>query len=164
MERRSLISEMMELRKKDWEAEWNNPSWWNVLALWPIPFVLLFSIHSSMNDWTVAKRQLSIDATINTRDPPNHDRYGYTFKISGAQYTGWAYPGGQHEYSIGEHIVIHCDPLNPTRNTAEDFYSASVDDMFFVPFCVVVPVGLSLYIFFRRRAWKKKIATSIPAR
>jgi hypothetical protein len=156
MKNRSLISETIDLWQKDRKAGWDNPSWWNLLVLWPVPFVLLFCIRASVTDSKVAQRQLSAVATINAHDPPNHDRYGYVFKVGGEQFTGWAYPSDGHAYSIGEHVDIYFDPLNPAKNSTVGFRSVAIDDLFFVPFCVVVLAGLPVFIYLRRSSWKRK--------
>lgn len=159
-EMRKLLSGMIALRRQDSESR--PDSWWNLLVLWPIPFVLFFCIHSSDSDMKVAQRQKIAIAKINTHDPPNHDRYGYFFYLNRKPYTGWAYPDGKRDFSIGESVAVYYDPLNPSKNSADDYYAVSLRDLFFVPFCILVLVGLSLFILFRRRAWKKKFAMSVP--
>ena len=160
MEKQSLISETLNLWKEDQAKGWNNPSWWNLLVLWPIPFVLFFCIRASVQDRTTARRQVATSAVIVSHDPPNHDRYGYSFKVSGKQYGGWAYPGGKHNYSIGEQVLVYFDPLNPTKNSADDFDSVSIDDLFFVPFSGLVLVGLPVFIYLRRRSWQRRVHAS----
>lgn len=56
----------------------------------------------------------------------------------------------------------HYDPLNPSENSADDYFAVSLSDLFFVPFCILILVGPPVFILFRRRAWKKKFATSAP--
>jgi len=150
---------MIALRRQDSKAR--PYSWWNLLVLWPIPFVLFFCIHASDSDLKIAQRQKIAIAKINTHDPPNHDRYGYFFYLNQKQYTGWAYPDEKRDFSIGESVAVHYDPLNPSRNSVDDYYAVNLRDLFFVPFCILVLVGLPSFILFRRRVWKKKFATSV---
>ena len=117
-----------------------------------------------MQDWATAKRQVSAPAVIVTHDPPNHDRYGYSLEISKEQYSGWAYPGGKHNYSIGDHILVYFDPLNPTKSSPDDFGSVTMEDLFFVPFCGLVLVGLPVFIYLRRRAWQRRVNASSDMR
>lgn len=159
----SLSGGMFELLKEDHARRWRRPlSWWNLFAAWPIPFVLMFCIYSSKNDFEVAKRQRTTVATVTSRDPPNHDRYGYTFRSEGHQFTGWAYPSDKHEFSMGQQIIVYFDPNDPAKNSNSDFRSVGIGDLFFVPFCVLVMVAFPVFIFFQRRA-RHKIARVIPS-
>ena len=127
-------------------------SWWNLFVLWPIPFLLAYSFYTQQIDLQIAKRQQTTVATINAHDPPNHDRYGYIFPVSGRTFTGWAYPNDKRDFSMGEQVIVYYDPSDPTRNSASDFYSVSTRDLFFVPFCLLAMVAMPLVIFFQRRA------------
>jgi hypothetical protein len=157
MEKRGLWSEVLQLWREDRASQWRRPpSWWNLLILWPLPAILLWSVHNSRMDFEVADRQQSTVATINSHDPANHDRYGYVFLVNKRQYTGWAYPSDKIDYSIGEQIAIHYDPSNPTRNFVESFREAGERDLFFVPFCLLIAAALPLFIFLRRRGLSRR--------
>ena len=110
----------------------------------------------------MAQRQKIAVAKINTHDPPNQGRYGYFFFLNQKQHTGWAYPDEKRDFSIGEPVDVYYDPRNPSKNSADDHYAVSLGDLFFVAFCILVPMGLPLLILFRRREWKKKFAASAP--
>jgi hypothetical protein len=158
MENRSFISEIIDLWSWDRIKGWNNPSWWNLLALWPVPFVLFFCIHAFYKDAQIANRQQSTIGIINAHDPPNHDRYSYIFEVNQKQYAGWAYPNDKRDFSIGESVVVYYDPNDPAKNSTADFHVVSIGELFFVPFCVVACLGIPAFIFIRRRTWRRKIA------
>jgi hypothetical protein len=153
MDGRSLWSEVFVLWRKDRKFQWKSPpSWWNLFILLPFLAMLLWSVHNSRIDLDIAKRQRVAVATVNLHDPPNHDRYGYMFLLNRSQYTGWAYPSDNITYSLGDQIVVHYDPLDPTHNLPEGFEETSGRDLIFAPFCLLVIAGLPTLIFFRRRA------------
>jgi hypothetical protein len=156
MEQRSLWSEAFAQWKEDRASQWKRPpSWWNLLILLPLLAMLLWSVHNSRTDFEIAKRQRATVATINSHDPPNHDRYGYIFLVKEIHYTGWAYPSDKINYSLEERVVIHYDPIDPTKNLPESFEEAGGRDLIFAPFCLLIAAGLPLFIFFRRRASSK---------
>ena len=156
MKQRSLWSEAFAQWKEDKASQWKRPpSWWNLLILLPLLAMLLWGVHNSRTDFEIAKRQRATVATINSHDPPNHDRYGYIFLVNEIQYTGWAYPSDKINYSLGERVVIHYDPIDPTKNLSESFEKAAGRDLIFAPFCILIAAGLPLFIFFRRRASSK---------
>jgi hypothetical protein len=161
MEKRSLISEAFEIWQKDRAAAWDNPSWWNAMVLWPLPFVLFFCVHTSISDLKIAQRQRTTVATINSHDPPNHSRYGYVFELNKSQFSGWAYPNDKRSFSIGQTVGVYYDPADPARNSTDDFHAICVGDLFFVPFCLIALPGVPVFIFFRRRSWKRRTVRSI---
>lgn len=99
----------------------------------------------------VAKRQETTIAIINSHDPPKHDGYGYRFSVNGHPFTGWAYHADKHDFSMGEQIIVYYDPLDPGKNSTNDFQMVGIGDLFFVPFCLMAMVALPLVIFFQRR-------------
>lgn len=160
----SAISQMFRDLVEEKRRQWSHPpSWWNLFVLWPLPFVLAFCIYSQRTDLQIAKRQLTAVATINSHDPSNHDRYGYTFAVDGRQFTGWAYPNDKRDFSIEERIVIYFDPIDPARNSTDDFHKVSNRDLFFVSFCLLAIVVLPLVIFFQRRSRLKASKKPLPS-
>jgi hypothetical protein len=150
---------IFDLLKEDHARRWSRPlSWWHLLALLPYPFVVAFGIYAQQADLQIAKRQQTTVATINSHDPPNHNRspnhnrYGYMFSINGHQFTGWAYPSDKKKFSIDERVLVYYDPSNPANNSTSDFHAVSAGDLFFVPFCVLATIALPLIIFFQHRA------------
>jgi hypothetical protein len=152
---------------KDWKQnrreQWNNPSWWNLMAVWPLPFILAFCLYQSHLDRQIAVRQQVVEAHIVTHDPPNHDRYGYEFSLAGKTYMGWVYPNSVDSYSIGQNIAIYYDPIDPTKNSGSDFAHVSANDLFFVPFCLAALISLPVFIDVRRRNWRRKAVQNATA-
>jgi hypothetical protein len=146
MEQRSLWSEAFAQWEED--RQWKRPpSWWNLLILLPLLAMLLWSVHNSRTDFEIAKRQRATVATINSHDPPNHDRYGYIFLVKEIRYTGWAYPSDKINYSLGERVVIQYDPIDPTKNLPESFEEAGGRDLIFAPFCLADCCGAAVIYF-----------------
>ena len=157
MGKRNLWSEAFELWKEDKASQWRRPpSWWSLLILLPFLAMLLWSIHRSRTDFEMAQRQSVELATIHSHDPPNPHRYGYIFFVNETQYTGWAYPSAKINYSLGERVGIHYDPIDPTENLPKSYEEAGERDLFFVPFCLLIAATLPLFIFFRRSALRKR--------
>jgi hypothetical protein len=153
---RSLWIEAFTQWKQDKASQWRHPSsWWNLLILLPVLAWVLWSVHNSMTDLEIAKRQRATVAIISSHDPPNHDRYGYTFFVNKAPYTGWAFPSDKIDYSLGKQIVIHYDPIDPAHNLPESFEEAGVRGLVFAPFYLLIIAGLPLFIFFQRSASSK---------
>ncbi len=153
MEGRSLWSEVFALLKKDSESQWKSPpSWWNLFILLPFLAMLPWRVHNSETDLKIARRQRVEVATVNSHDPPNHDRYGYVFLLNGSRDTGWAYPSDKVTYSLGELIAVYYDPIDPAHNSPDKFEETAGRDLIFAPFCLLVIVGLPTFIFLRRRA------------
>jgi hypothetical protein len=111
----------------------------------------------------VAKRQKSTTATIDMHDPPNHDRYRYTFHLDDKRFSGWAYPNDKHDFSINEQIVVYYDPTDPRKNSPSSFLEVSAGDLLLVPFCLLAVAALPLFIFIQRRA-RTRVAETQPRR
>ncbi len=147
---------------KDWRqwhmAQWNNPSWWNLLTLWPLPFVLVFCVYQSHLDRQIGLRQQETSAVVVSHDPSNHDRYGYEFAVNGRLFAGWVYPHSRTDYTIGQTVTVYYDPVDPAKNSGTGFALVSADDLFFVPFCLAGLIGLPVFIYVRRCSWRRKVA------
>lgn len=91
-----------------------------------IPFILgavvLWSISEEYSE--VARRQQATTGTIVRHEPSNHNRYGYTFKVDGHDYSGWDTPH-RTEQSMGQSVRVYYDPLNPATNALTDFHERS---------------------------------------
>lgn len=149
MDQRSSFAILVD----DKVAQWNRPpSWWNLLILLPVLAMLAWGITSATTSSRIAERQRIVNGTIDSHDPSNHDRYGYKFLVDGKQYTGWAYPSSNIDYSVGERISVFYDPINPTQNMPSSFGVLTSGDLMFFPFCLLILGGLPLFIFLRRRA------------
>jgi hypothetical protein len=110
---RTLVSAVPTVDGKQCGPLATPPSWWNLLILVTPLIVLFLSVRNSRFDSEIARRQRTAVATINSHDPPHHDRYGYVFLVNRTQYTGWAFPNDKVDYSLGEQISIHYDPTDP---------------------------------------------------
>ena len=146
---------MFELLKEDYARRWNRPlSWWNLAALAPVLFFLLLSVHSSWKVAQAAARQQTAIGIIDGHDPPNHDRYSYTFTVHGNQWTGWASPNDKRNFFLGQRIVIYFDPIDPSENSAYDFHEANPGGIVFIWLLLTACVGFPFYIYFQRRSRK----------
>jgi hypothetical protein len=83
--------------------------------------LLVWSAYRSKADFEIAHRQQITVAAIKSQDHPNHDRYGCIFFLNKTKYAGWAYPSDRIKYSIGKQILVHYDPVDPSRNSPESF-------------------------------------------
>lgn len=154
---------MFSLLRDDYYRKWSQPpSWWNLMVLWPIPFVLMFCVYTLQADFEIAKRQRTTVATINLHDPPNHDRYGYVFSIAGHNFTGWAYPNDKRGFTVGERIVVYYDPTNPEKKSTSDFHSVGLGVVLWIGFCLLALVAVPLSIYFQRRAKRRDAEARAP--
>jgi hypothetical protein len=144
---RELLEERRAMMKRP-------PSWWNLFALAPILFFLIICVRSWKNDAQIAKRQQTTIGQIDRHDPPNHDRYGYTFSVNGKKFTGWANPTDRRSFSVGERIVIYYDPMHPTENSAYDYNEVNPGGVVFIGWLVMGCAFIPLVIFLQRRASK----------
>lgn len=156
----SVSDGMFELLKEDHEQRWRRPlSWWNLAALAPVLLLLVPSVYSAWNDAQIAKRQQTAIGTIDGHDPPNHNRYSYTFSVNGHKFTGWAYPS-QREFFVGQQIVVYYDPIQPAQNSVNDFGLINPGGVVFIGFTLFACVFFPLLIYFQRRS--RRGAASTP--
>lgn len=135
-------------------------SWWNLSILIPFILLLSLSLHSWWNDAQIATRQQTAIGTIDGHDPPNHDRYSYTFSVNGSQFSGWAYPNDKRDFNVGQQVVIYYDPLQPSENSAYDFHLVNPSGVVFIGFLVAACVFVPFSIYFQRRSRNR--ATTTP--
>lgn len=127
------------------------PSWWNLLAIWPLLFFFIWTLHQWSYDKNTASRERIAEATVTSHDPHNHDRYGYTFVIEGKTYSGWAYPGTKLDFHVSEILDVYYDPLNPAENGIESFQDKAIGELGFVPFIIFLSGFLVVGIYIQRR-------------
>ncbi|HWX55092.1 MAG TPA: DUF3592 domain-containing protein [Verrucomicrobiae bacterium] len=134
-----------------------NPSWWNLFAF--VPFILLavFVIRQGVADREVAQREKTIVGTITVHDSANHNRYGYVFVIDGKSYTGWEIPL-HAEPVIGQQVLVYYDPMDPNHNALNSFAELGANGLGPVPIVVVGIVAGTIFIFFRRRHFKREMS------
>jgi hypothetical protein len=88
-------------------------------------------------DKGIAAREQSTVGTITIHQAENHNRYGYTFHVSGHDYGGWE-TFLKAEPEIGQSVRVYFDPLQPANNALTDF--ADLGDRWFAR-------GIALLIF-----------------
>jgi hypothetical protein len=146
------------------DRTWGNPSWWNLLVVLPFAVLIIFDLYGLRADQITAAREQTTSGLIVSHDPPNHDRFGYQFKVNGTMYSGWAIPTTR-EYQIGQQVLVYYDPLDPNKSALADFAESEYRIVGPVTFCLFGICGVCLYIFLRRRAirsWRnQKEPTSI---
>jgi hypothetical protein len=151
---------MFGLIKEDRARQWRRPlSWWNLAALAPVLLLLVVSVRTWWNSAQIAKRQQTAVGIIDGHDPPNHDRYHYSFSVNERRFSGWAYPSDRRDFHVGQQIAVYYDPTRPSENSAYDFGEVNPGGVVFVGSlslaCVLVPT----YIYFQRRSRRRSAAT-----
>lgn len=129
---------------------WKNPSWWKLLICFPWAVGVALAIYMYTVDRAIAMREMSAIGVITAHDPPNHNRYGYSFVVQGKSYSGWQTPS-RSEPVIGEHVVVYYDPLNPDKNSLVDFQELSSSGFGFGTFALVGIGTVTTIIFVLRR-------------
>ena len=133
------------------EDTWGNPSWWNLVVVLPFVVLVIVCLWGLRADRITAARERIANGQIVSHDPPNHNRFGYQFGLSGKMYTGWAIPPTS-DYQIGQQVLVYYDSINPNKSQLDDFAKNRDRIAGSVSFCVFGICGVSLYIFLRRRA------------
>lgn len=96
---------------------------WSVLIL-VVGFtvaVMLFFVYPWHRARAVAARQQTASGTIVAHEPSNHDRYGYTFSVNQKTYSGWQVPYDDVQFTVGQVVTVHYDPLDPNNSALVDF-------------------------------------------
>jgi hypothetical protein len=75
---------------------------------------------ASHNDALVAAREQWVTGTIVSREPHNHNRYGYQFQVKGETFSGWETPQ-KDEPKIGQSVRVYFDAQSPAKNALTDF-------------------------------------------
>jgi hypothetical protein len=156
MERKSLLGKIWEEQTQARRAQWKNPSRRELLVLLLPLAVLIFVIHENSKRSEIAKRQSSTIAVVTMHDPPNHDRYGYTFHVSGKTVSGWAYPHDNISYAVGRQVVVYYDPWDPLENSPENYNDIGPGYFAMIAFVLMAFTGVSLQFYFRWRTYRNK--------
>jgi hypothetical protein len=138
---------------------WQRPSWRMLIVVAPFMIGALFCIYAWYSDRVVARRQKTTSGTILVREPANHDRYGYTFKVDQKTYTGWQIPQDDEKFTVGQIVTVHYDPLDPNNSALVDYNELSSRALGPVPFLVAVVLFVAVFIFVRRAAPKSERLT-----
>ena len=131
---------------------WHNPPWWMFMI--PAPFLIgvILCSYSSISDRLIARRQQTTSGTIFVHEPANHDRYGYSFSVNQKTYSGWQIPEGNEQFTIGQVVTVHYDPLDPTNSALVDYNELSLRSLGPVPAMTVAMLFFTVFIFARRRS------------
>jgi hypothetical protein len=130
---------------------WSNPSWWNLLIVLPWVMLVIFELYGFRADQLRAAREKTEYGQIVSHDPPNHNRFGYQFRVGGKVYSGWAIPSAD-DYKIGQQVLVYYDPLDPDKSALADFAETGYRVLGPVSFCLFGICGVTLVIFLRRRS------------
>lgn len=135
---------------RDTARRWENPSWWNLLVVLPWTLAAIFlGFHWHM-DRVIAARQQTSTGTITAQEPAHHNRYQYVFSVNGRQFAGWGSPVTDGR-EVGNSIVVYYDPLDPARNSPEDFHTSGVHKIETVPVILFAIGAAALCIQAARR-------------
>jgi hypothetical protein len=140
---------------------WKNPSWWNLLICFPWAVGVAFGIYTYTVDRAIAVREMTVTGVITTHDPPNHDRYGYSFVVLGKSYFGWQIPD-RSELVIGQPVVVYYDPLNPEKSSLVDFEELSFSGFGLSSFALVGIGTVTTIIFVLRRHHQTSLSRQTP--
>jgi hypothetical protein len=96
-----------------------------------------------------------VSGTIVAHEPANHDRYGYTFSVNQQTYSGWQIPYDDVQFTVGQVVTVHYDPLDPNNSALIDFNE--LGDRAFGPFPLLIAAipFIALIEFLRRRTKPK---------
>jgi hypothetical protein len=89
-----------------------------VIAPWILGGILMLA--AWQHDKDVASRQATTVGRIVAHEPGNHNRYGYTFRIDGREYSGWETPL-KAEPKIGQSVTIYYDTRSPDENALAEY-------------------------------------------
>jgi hypothetical protein len=144
------IGEFMDERAAAATRHWHYPSWWNLLVLLPWAVGIVLCVHDWRVDRSIAQREQTTHGVVTSYVPHNHNRYGYAFAVDGRPYTGWESPKA-NEIEIGKVVTVYYDPADPSTNALTHFDELSSSRLSLVPVMIVGIVGLTLFVFLRRR-------------
>jgi hypothetical protein len=130
---------------------WQRPSWRTLLIAAPLTIGATFCIYGWYADRVVARRQQTTSGTIVAHEPANHDKYGYTFSVNQQTYSGWQMPYDDQQFTVGQVVTVHYDPLDPNNSALVDYYELSDQALGPAPL-LVGGLLVALFISLRRRA------------
>jgi Protein of unknown function (DUF3592) len=144
------MSKIADYMQQRFDQTWSHPSWLNLLIVLPCTLGVVLAIHEWVVDRTVAQREKTTDGRITAHEPANHNRYGYSFSVSGESYSGWESPR-KEEPHIGQQVTVFYDPADPTKNALTDFAELETDSLGPVPMLLFGIGSVALFIRYRRR-------------
>jgi hypothetical protein len=109
-------------------------SWWSLTMTFPLVVGLVVGLYDSRRDAAIGARQESTSGQVIAYEPNNHNSYRYTFTAQGRQFSGISESPRVSE-TVGAPTPIYFDPLDPRKNSLEDFSMRSHRDRGLVPIC-----------------------------
>ena len=140
----------------------HRPLWRLLIIAAPLIIGVTFFTHGWYADRVVARREQTTSGTIVADEPAKRDRYGYTFSVNNQTYSGWQMPYDDDQFTVGQVVTVHYDPLDPTNSALVDYYELSDRASAPVPLLVGVILFLVLFMFERRRV-ERRSRISIPS-
>ena len=131
---------------------WHRPPWRMLIIAAPFMIGAVLCIYGWYSDRVVARRQQTTSGTIIVHEPANHDRYGYTFNVNQKTYSGWQVPYDDEQFTVGQVVTVHYDPLDPNNSALVDYNELSWRALGPVPLLVAGMLFVAVFIFVRRRA------------
>ena len=130
--------------------DWDRPSWQMIIIAAPLIIGATFCIYGWYADRVVARRQQTTSGTIFAHEPASRDSYGYTFNVNQKTYGGWQMPYDDQQFTVGQAVTVHYDPLDPNNSALVDYYELS-DRALGPAFFLVGGLFVATFIFLRRR-------------
>ena len=131
---------------------WHRPHWSILIfaVVWTA-FAVTFWVYPWYKDRAVAARQQTASGTIVAHEPSNHDRYGYTFSANQKTYSGWQIPYDDVQFTVGQVVTVHYDPLDPNNSALVDFSELGDGALGPLPLLIAAIPFVVLIEFLRRR-------------
>ncbi|HET7584035.1 MAG TPA: DUF3592 domain-containing protein, partial [Gemmatimonadaceae bacterium] len=101
-------------------------------------------------DRAIAARQHTTVGTITGHEPSYHDRYFYTYAVSGQTFRHWQIPH-RVTWHLGQKVVVYYDPQDHATSSLTDFSERSADATGPISLLLVLTVGLIGYILYEAR-------------
>jgi hypothetical protein len=135
---------------------WYSPHWSVLVFAVVLTIVAVtFFVYPWYQDGVVAARQQTASGTIVAHEPANHDRYGYTFSVNQKTYSGWQIPYDDVQFTVGQVVTVHYDPLDPNNSALVDFSELGDRDLGPVALLIAAIPFVALIEFLRRRGKPK---------
>ena len=132
---------------------WIHPTWWNMLVTLPLVIGSIFQIYWAASYRHVASRERNTQGVVTAHETSNHNQFRYVFPVDGQNYFGLDGARGA-DPKIGDHVIVHYDPKNPSTNALTDFTTLSSESLGPVPAMFILIGVIAWFIAHRRRQLK----------
>lgn len=129
---------------------WQNPSWWNLLVMFPWILGIILLVYEWNVDRNIAGHEQTTQGVITAHEPANHNRFGYVFTVNGKSFNGWE-SSGKDGLEIGHPVLVYYDPLNPNKNALTEFGDRGLSSLGPVPMMLFGIGAVAWYIRTKRR-------------